>query len=275
MYRPDLREPESVDNALYFVFHGNDLLTDMRASEPCLLPGAEIRFLAPAPVRQQFLGYWFDQPCFAREIDRSTPLGSDAYMVGNLYNILGRVSEDMFALAGRAQQLLAWQRDNSFCGNCGDKMQRHEQEMAMSCEPCSSMIYPRISPCIIVLVTRGEDMLLARNANFPVEMFSTLAGFIEAGETVEECLVREVKEEVSVDVDDIRYFKSQSWPFPNQLMLGFFAEYTGGEIVCEDQEIAEAHWYKPDDLPMTPPSTSISGQLIADHVARHTQGGAA
>ncbi len=272
MYTPSTREPERSDGALYFVFHGNDLLTDMRASEPCLLPGDEIRFLAPAPMRQQFLGYWHDTPIYARELDAATPLDSGNYMVGNLYGILGRVSEEMFALAGRAQQLLAWQRENGFCGSCGAAMSQHAKETAMNCEPCGSMIYPRISPCIIVLVTRGEEMLLARNANFPIEMFSTLAGFVEAGESLEECLVREVKEEVGVDVDNIRYFKSQSWPFPNQLMLGFFAEYAGGDIVCEDEEIAEAHWFKPDQLPTTPPATAISGQLIADHVARHGGG---
>jgi NAD+ diphosphatase len=113
-------------------------------------------------------------------------------------------------------------------------------------------------------------MLLARNANCPIEMFSTLAGFIEAGESAEECLVREVKEEVAVDVDNIRYFQSQSWPFPNQLMLGFFAEYLGGDIVCEDEEIAEAHWFSPDKLPTIPPVHSISGQLIRHHI-KHTQ----
>ena len=266
MFEPDHKEPENVDDAHYFVFHGNDLVTDMRASEPCLLPRNEIRFLAPAPVRQQFLGYWRGKPCYARELDHNTALGVEHYQTGNLFSILGRVSEEMFALAGRAQQLLAWERDNRFCGSCGETMGSHDRDRAMVCEPCSSVIYPRIAPCIIVLITRGREMLLARNANFPVEMFSTLAGFIEAGETVEECLIREVKEEVGVDVGNIRYFKSQSWPFPNQLMLGFFADYEGGDIVCEDEEIAEAYWFDPDKLPTIPPAESISGQLIRHHI---------
>ena len=113
-------------------------------------------------------------------------------------------------------------------------------------------------------------MLLARNANFPIEMFSTLAGFIEVGESVEECLHREVREEVGVDVGDIRYFGSQPWPFPNQLMLGFFAEYAGGDIVCCDEEIAEAQWFDPHQLPTIPPPHSIAGQLIRHHVAQHS-----
>ena len=136
----------------------------------------------------------------------------------------------------------------------------------MRCNPCGTINYPRIAPCIIVLVTRGEELLLARNANFPRPMYSTLAGFIEAGETAEETLVREVREEVGVEVRNVEYFQSQSWPFPNQLMLGFFAEYAGGDIVCDPTEIADASWFHYSDLPMIPPSSSVSGQLIQHYI---------
>ena len=271
MFEPEHRPPENIAEALYFVFRGNELVTDMRAADPCLLPADQVRFLGSPPVRQQFLGYWHGKPLLARDLPADDSLDAMQYQSGSLYNILGRVSDEMFALAGRAQQLLAWERDNRFCGRCGENLQNHATDRAMHCEPCASIIYPRISPCIITLVTRGEEMLLARNANFPIEMYSTLAGFIEAGETAEECLVREVKEEVGVEVDEVRYFRSQSWPFPNQLMLGFFAEYRSGEIVCEDQEIAEAYWFKPDDLPTIPPRHSISGCAATGpaHPRRH------
>ncbi len=269
MFKPELRAPENIDAALYCVFHGDELVADMRSPEPCLLPRDQVRFLAPEPIRQLFLGYWQGQPCFARELNRDAELAAPNFQVGNLYQILGRVPDALFALAGRAQQLLAWERENAFCGRCGRPMDNHGQERAMTCDPCGSMVYPRISPCIITLVSRAEEMLLARNANFPIEMFSTLAGFIEAGESVEECLVREVKEEVGIEVGNIRYFSSQSWPFPNQLMLGFFAEHEGGDILCEDEEIAEAHWFRPDNLPTIPPVHSISGQLIRHHVKQH------
>ncbi|MEP5763137.1 MAG: NAD(+) diphosphatase [Halieaceae bacterium] len=269
MFEPATSAPDNPEQALYCVFHGANLLADMSLAEPCLLPADTIRFLAPATQRQVFLGYWHGRPCFARELDTNTALDAPNLHAGNLYQILGRVPDPLFALAGRAQQLLHWDNENQFCGRCGDSMENHASERARTCEPCGSMVYPRIAPCIIVLVSRGEEMLLARNANFPVKMFSTLAGFIEAGESAEECLVREVKEEVGVDVGNIRYFNSQSWPFPNQLMLGFFAEYSGGDIVCEEEEIAEAHWFKPNDLPTIPPVHSISGQLIRHHVDQY------
>jgi len=139
-------------------------------------------------------------------------------------------------------------------------------EHAMRCEPCGVVNFPRIAPCVIVLVHRGEELLLARNVNFPRPMYSTLAGFIEAGETAEQTLVREVREEVGVEVHNLRYFRSQSWPFPSQLMLGFFAEYAGGEIVCDPGEIADARWFHYRDLPMVPPVSSVSGQLIQHYI---------
>ena len=136
----------------------------------------------------------------------------------------------------------------------------------MTCEPCGTTNYPRIAPCIIVLVTRGDEMLLARNVNHPRAMYSTLAGFIEAGETPEDTLVREVREEVGLEVRNLRYFQSQSWPFPNQLMLGYFADYAGGDIVCDPDEIADAQWFHPSDLPLIPPPASVAGQLIQHHL---------
>ncbi len=269
MFEAAVAEPTEAGPVKYCVFYGRELLMDPQSPEPCLLDAGAVKFLGPEPVSRVFLGYWHGAPCYGLELDASMPLEAPQLKRGTLYHLLGRVPDELFALAGNAQQLLAWARESRYCGSCGEAMEDHTTDRARTCEPCAHSIYPRISPCIIVLVHRGEEMLLARNANFPVEMFSTLAGFIEIGESVEECLRREVKEEVGVDVAGIRYFSSQPWPFPNQLMLGFFAEYTGGEIVCEDEEIAEAHWFHPERLPNIPPPHSIAGQLIRHHVASH------
>jgi len=248
------------------VFQKGALVTDLRSAEPCLLADEHLERGNWKIVRRHFLGYWTDQPCYAVEIDETLELDPMHYQLGSLYQILGRVDDSLFALTGRASQLLDWERDHQFCGRCGGAMVIDSVERAMRCRPCDTIMYPRIAPCIIVLIHRGEELLLARNANFPRPMYSTLAGFIEAGESAEETLVREVREEVSVEVSNIRYFKSQSWPFPNQLMLGYFAEYAGGDIVCDLTEIADAQWFHFSKLPMIPPSSSISGQLIQHYI---------
>lgn len=266
MFRPDNNPPEPSSDELLIVFQKGELVSDMRSREMCLMQRTQFEVSGWHEVRRQFLGYWENRPCWVLEIDEIDQPDPMQFQRGNLYHILGRVDDRLFALAGRAAQLLDWERDHQFCGRCGSQMRVDLKERAMRCDSCGNINYPRISPCVIVLITRGDEMLLARNANFPQPMYSTLAGFIEAGESVEETLRREVMEEVGVEVGEMRYFQSQSWPFPNQLMLGFFAEYAGGDIVCDQVEIADAQWFRADDLPMIPPESSIAGQLIRSHI---------
>lgn len=265
MFTPEIKSPEDDSQALYIVFQAGKLIVDMRSPQLCLVSGSDVAANGWQPARRHFMGYWHEQPCFSLEIAEAQ-VDPMRYQVGNLYQLLGRVPHEVFALAGRASQLLAWERDHQFCGRCGGAMELDEAERAMRCAPCGTINYPRIAPCVITLVTRGEELLLARNANFPIEMFSTLAGFIEAGEDAEECLRREVREEVGVDVGELSYFDSQSWPFPNQLMLGYFAQYESGDIQVDGEEIAEARWFHYSDLPNIPPEASISGQLIRSYV---------
>ncbi|MEP1471686.1 MAG: NAD(+) diphosphatase [Halieaceae bacterium] len=266
MFQPDRSPPDAPDNALHIVFQRGELVSDMRSPDPCLLPAEQVKADQWLVIREQFLGYWQGRPCYAVEIDELVDLDPMRFQRGSLYQILGRVEQPIFALAGRAAQLLAWERDHQHCGRCGSRMIIDIGERAMRCEPCSTLIYPRISPCIIVLVTRGDELLLARNANFPGPMYSTLAGFIDPGESAEETVAREVMEEVGLQVDNVRYFGSQSWPFPSQLMLGYFADYAGGDIVCDEVEIVDAQWFSPQQLPMIPPATAIAGQLIQHHL---------
>jgi len=148
------------------------------------------------------------------------------------------------------------------CQNQLRRVVTHERDHARVCVPCKRSFYPRLSPCIIVLVTRGEELLLARGARHREGVFSTLAGFVEPGETAEQAVHREVREEVGIAVQNLRYWGSQPWPFPHQLMLGFFADYKAGELVLEDDEIIEAHWWHYRRLPALPPATTISGRLI-------------
>lgn len=175
-----------------------------------------------------------------------------------------------FQLIGYAGQIATWAEQYRFCGNCGRPMQRVTGEHGMHCELCAVTHYPRLSPSMIVLITRGEEILLARSSRFPPGMFSTLAGFVEPGETVERCVVREVREEVGLEISDLQYITSQSWPFPHSLMLGFHARYAAGEIVPQPDEIEDARWFRLDQLPQLPPPRTISRYLIDLYLARQS-----
>ena len=179
-----------------------------------------------------------------------------------LRSLLGEVDELHFSLAGRAMQVINWDSDHRFCGRCGSATEFHERDRARVCPRCQLAVYPRISPCVIMLVTRGEECLLARHAQHRHGRHTALAGFIEPGETAEQALVREVREEVGLEVGACRYMGSQSWPFPGQLMLGYLAEWAGGVLAPDREEIAEADWYHFSDLPAIPPAQTLSGQLI-------------
>lgn len=172
-------------------------------------------------------------------------------------------------LLSRAKQLLDWRENHQFCGKCGSPTQQVTREYSFKCEPCHLYFYPRISPCIIVLVMDGDRCLLAKGAYRKINFYSTLAGFMEVGETPEQAVKREVWEETGIKVKNIEYIGSQSWPFPSQLMIGFIAEYRSGEININPEEIEDAQWFHFDQLPQVPPITSIAGRLIEEGLRRY------
>jgi NAD+ diphosphatase len=173
------------------------------------------------------------------------------------------------SVLGRANQLMHWIKSNKHCGYCGSIKTFSESEEALFCKCNNIMVYPTISPCVLALIHKDNKILLARNALFPEGLFSALAGFIEVSETAEECVEREVFEEVSLKVKNVKYFGSQSWPFPSQLMLAYICEYESGEINVDGKEIVEADWYDMDNLPNTPPNSTLSGTLINSYVSDH------
>ncbi|UJR83244.1 NAD(+) diphosphatase [Sandaracinus amylolyticus] len=172
------------------------------------------------------------------------------------------VDAAVFGSAMRAVQLAGFVDTHRFCGRCATPTVPVEGERCLRCPACELTSYPRISPVVIGLVRRGDRALLARSPRFPAPFFSTLAGFVEIGETLEEALAREVREEVGIEIGAIRYFGSQPWPYPHQLMIGFMAEWTSGEVRVDGVEIAEAHWFRAGELPLVPPPMSIARQLI-------------
>ena len=180
----------------------------------------------------------------------------------------GQVDDVRWTLAGRAVQLVEWERTHRFCGRCGTPTEGVPAERARRCPACGLLAFPRLAPAVITLIERDGEALLARGRAFPVPMYSCIAGFVEPGETLEEAVHREVREEVGVELASVCYATSQPWPFPHSLMIGFEATWGAGEIEIDGVEIVDAHWYRPDDLPTLPPPLSIARTLIDAWLAR-------
>lgn len=267
-FQPAAIAPENLTGErLWLVFQGARILLcdDAQNAFPQL---KNFSWLGMEEVSRHYLGLCDGRGVFAVAVpeEAEAPPG---YHFEDLRRVLGQVDDALFGLAGRAIQILEWGRSHRFCGRCGVATVGHPQgERARVCPSCKFSSYPRINPCVIVAVTRGEEILLARATRFNRPMFSTLAGFIEAGETAEETLIREVQEEVGVIAGNPRYFGSQSWPFPGNLMLGFHADYVSGGIVLQEDEIAEADFFHYSQLPEIPPAGSIAHALIMDFVER-------
>ncbi|OGV62748.1 MAG: hypothetical protein A3K19_10575 [Lentisphaerae bacterium RIFOXYB12_FULL_65_16] len=219
-----------------------------------------------------FMGRLDGVPCYAADLgEGATPPPS--MTASGVRELFGRLRDDLFALAGRAQHLVHWHQTNRFCGRCGTRTVDHPDERAKHCPQCGLLTFPRLSPAVITAVRKGDAILLARNRQRGGKMFSIIAGFVEPGESLEEAVRREIREEVGIEVKNLRYFASQPWPYPDSLMLGFTAEYAGGEIRLTDDEIAEADWYRVGAFPPEIPSKiSISRALIDHFVATAEKG---
>jgi NAD+ diphosphatase len=204
---------------------------------------------------------------FAVEIE-SANLPEHTYSWKSLRTVFNTIGDEQFTPWSQASQLLTWLKTHKYCGRCGSKTTPHPTEFARLCLPCNEVFYPRISPCVIVLITKGDYILLGRAAKFKKKLYSTLAGFIEVGESAEEAIHREIREEVSLRVHNLTYFGSQPWPFPGQLMIGYFAEYRSGEIQVDGKEIMDAQWFHISDLPAIPISETIAGQLIRTYIKK-------
>lgn len=216
---------------------------------------------------EHYLGRLNGQDLWVRVLPLDAVVSPNArYQWQGLRSQLELLSAAAFQLAGRALQIARWYYDHQFCGRCGQKTAQDSFDFARVCGSCSLRFYPRISPCMIVLITRGDELLLAHHHRASRVMYTTLAGFVEAGEGVEDCVRREVREEVGVDLGKLEYFRSQPWAFPHQLMLGFFAEYEAGEIKIDPTEIIDARWFRYDELPQVPAIATVAGQLIAHYV---------
>ena len=261
-YVPGLQPPPVLpERSLWFVFRGSELLV-AAAPLPAALPHCNNpKDLGMMLQRTQYLGVLGDQHCFAAEATASdeAPPGWNWQGLRALFGVL---DDAQFALAGRAVQIVDWDRTHQFCGACGQATGARASELSRECRGCGLVVYPRLAPAVMVLVRRGRQLLLARSPRFPKEMYSALAGFVEPGETLEQCLEREVYEETGIRVHHSRYFASQPWPFPHSLMIAFFADYESGEVRVDGIEIVDAQWFDVENLPRLPARISIARRLI-------------
>lgn len=259
--RPRSRHTENASEALCFALRGSELL--VVEGEPLVgIPRlADLSDAAGAPTHE--VGRLAAGTCLAVSLpdDASPPPGM---AFAGLRQLFGRIDDEMFGMAGRAVQLVEWRRTHAYCGRCGTPTEPADGERAMRCPACGLLAFPRVAPAIIVRVTDGDRILLAHGRRFPSVIYSVLAGFVDPGESLEECVHREVREEVGIEIANLRYFGSQPWPFPHSLMVGFTADYAGGELTPDPEEIADAGWFSADALPELPPGLSIARRLIDD-----------
>jgi len=254
------------ETTLAFAFVGAKLL--IRGNEQAPVVPSLDDVVREMPVgSHHYLGCLQGADCVAIGLpdEAATPVG---YVLTGLRALFLRLPEATLALAARAFQVVEWDRTHRFCGRCGTPTNDKPGERAKLCPACGYVAYPRISPAMMVLVTRDREVLLARANRFPNAMYSALAGFVEPGETIEDCIHREVREEVGIDVKDLQYFASQSWAFPHSLMIAYTARYAGGELRPDPTEIEDVRWFAVDKLPDLPTTVSISRRLIDTTVAR-------
>ena len=256
----------ATQEALWFLFRDDLLLVRGDGKVPVARSPDE---LGNGVVFRREIGVLDGRGCWAAEAppDFEAPEGM---VFRDLRSLFSGMDEGLFRMAGRAKQVVGWNATHRFCGRCGGETAPLSGELARRCARCGMLHYPRLSPAVIVLVRDGSRVLLARSPGFPAGMYSVLAGFVEPGESIEEAVEREVREEVGIEVKGVRYFGSQPWPFPNSLMIGFTAEYAGGEIAADPTEIEDAGWYVAGEFPPLPPKVSIARAMIDDFAARHS-----
>lgn len=247
----------------WFIFQNNRLLLVKDADTAKPLTNSELSTLKPHFLRQLYLGLYHNTECYCAEIaaDFSVPENIIVVPLRQAFELLGG---EWFAVTAKAFSVLNWDKTHQFCGCCGNKTSHNPGTFERICKTCGLTFYPRISPSMIVLIKKGEHVLMARGHHFPPGRYGLVAGFVEVGESIEDAVHREVREEVGIEIKNLSYFGSQSWPFPDSLMIGFIADYSSGDIKIDYNEIEAADWYHFENLPGRPLSISIAGKLI-DH----------
>ncbi len=246
--------------AYWFIFNDAKLLINPK--NDLKLPFTNsLKEFSIIPIREHYLGTLDGHDCYVAEVKPETSAleGMAFEDLKLLYDVL---DEDIFLLAGRAIQIINWDKNHQFCGKCGTPTEKWEYDNAKKCPNCGHMSFPCLSPAVITAIVKDGKLLMAKHSYGLKDRYSLIAGFVEPGETVEEAVERETQEEVGINVKNFKYFGSQSWPFPHSLMLGFTAEYESGEIKVDGEEILDAKWFAPEEIPPPPSKISIGSELI-------------
>ncbi|MFZ7127908.1 MAG: NAD(+) diphosphatase [Desulfobacterales bacterium] len=252
---------------LWILFREGKVLVTERDGRPEIPAGNTLGPLLTRITDATPLGSLNGRTCTAADLPEADGLPPGLAWC-DLRGIITALHDDDAEAAGFGYQLVRWKRSSRFCGRCGERLEDHRHERSRFCPACGDTCYPRVFPAVIMAVTRGEELLLARAHRFRPAFFSVLAGYVEPGESLERCVRREVREEVGIELKNLRYFGSQSWPFSSALMVAFTAEYAAGELRADGREIAEAGWFRADRLPPVPGPPSIARRLIDDFIDR-------
>lgn len=255
-----LPSENSCTHSRLLLFYEDELLVKEDANHTRIPSMKDISLLNIETTAVQYSGSLNGITYYAANLSEKTDF--PGFSLKKLRLLYGHIAEDSFEMTYRAFHIINWLKTNKFCGCCGKATQAMEEELAVRCPSCGHIVYPRISPAIIVAVVKGEQILLARSSRFPPHRYSVIAGFVEPGETLENCVRRELLEEVGIEVDNIAYFGNQPWPFPDSLMIAFTAQYASGDITIDNNEIVAADWFAANELPSIPPKSSIARQLI-------------
>ena len=262
VFEPGFNPSQPVTNSDYwFIVHEQKLAVKREEDEYFIPRFSDVNHIRESLDGAQYFGRKDGRPCFLAGL---TDVGvlADGFELRGIFDLLGFLEDGLLIVGGCATQLIRWDRSHAYCGQCGRPTENKADERVKICPDCGLSCYPRLSPAVIVAVVKDDRLLLGTSARFRADFWSVLAGFVEPGETPEECVVREVREEVGILVKNVRYFGSQPWPFPDSLMLGFTAEYANGEITIDQAEITDAKWFAAEDLPKIPPKLSIARSLI-------------
>lgn len=256
--------PEATGPCLWFIFMGERLLVRSQGEDRAAFPLVEHPGeLGLTPSTQLYLGVYQGTHCRTAAVAPETP-APEGYKWKHQRALFPRVEPELYFVVGAARQVLAWDVNNRFCGACGALMGDRKEERAKQCPSCGLIRYPRLSPAVIMRVEKEGKILLGRSPRFPEGMYSVLAGFVEPGENLEETVTREVWEEAKIKIKNPRYFGSQPWALPDSLMIGFIAEYAGGDLAPDRVELEDAGWFGPEEMPKIPGKGTIARALIDD-----------